>query len=192
MLRQALRADLPAVVDIWVEAFAADPYFRWIAPDDADWPSFGGAWMRFISDLCFERGHTYVSEDVAVSWVPPDVALAGPDDFVRGRELIAQQAGEELADQALGTILAARAHAMTDPHWTLQYIGVRDSARGQGLGAAAVAPMLAAADRDGLPCGLTSTNIRNVPFYERHGFRVVAEVPTAGGEATLRPMERRV
>jgi ribosomal protein S18 acetylase RimI-like enzyme len=190
VLRQAVRADLPTVVDIWVEAFSTDPYFRWIAPDDRDWPSFGARWMRLISDLCFERGHTYLAADVAVAWVPPDVAVAGPDDFARGRSLIAEQAGDEVADQALAAILAARAHAIDRPHWTLQYIGVRDRARGQGLGATAVAPVLASADRDGLPVGLTSTNGRNVAFYERHGFRVVAEVPTARGEAVLRPMVR--
>jgi len=78
-------------VDIWVEAFAADPYFRWIAPSDADWSSFGPRWMAFIADLCFERGHTHLSDDMAVSWVPPDVAVAGPDDFARGRSLIAEQ-----------------------------------------------------------------------------------------------------
>jgi GNAT superfamily N-acetyltransferase len=192
MLRQAVRADLPTVVDIWVEAFAADPYFRWIAPSDAGWSSFGPQWMAFIADLCFERGHTYHSDDVAVSWIPPDVAVAGPDDFARGRSLIAAQAGDGVADQALGAILAAREHSIPDPHWTLQYIGVRDRARGHGSGAQAIAPMLAAADRDGLPVGLTSTNGRNVSFYERHGFRVVAEVPTPAGEAVLRPMERRL
>jgi GNAT superfamily N-acetyltransferase len=191
VLRQAVRTDLPTVVDIWVEAFATDPYFRWIAPDDREWPAFGARWMRFVADLCFERGHTYLADDVAVAWVPPDVSVAGPDDFARGRSLIADQAGDAIADQALAAILASRAHGIEDPHWTLQYIGVRDRGRGRGLGAAAVAPMLAAADRDGLPTGLTSTNGRNLTFYERHGFRVVAEVPTPGGEAVLRPMERR-
>jgi hypothetical protein len=35
-----------------------------------------------------------------------------------------------------------------------------------------------------------STNARNVPFYERHGFAVDAEVATPDGAATLRPMHR--
>ena len=191
MLRHATRADLPTVTDVWVEAFAADPFFRWLAPDDADWPGFGTEWMAFVADLCFERGHTYLADDVAAAWVPPDVALVGPDDFQRGRDIIAAHAGEAQADEALAAIVQARGHAMDEPHWTLQYIGVRDRARGQGLGTAAVAPMLAVADRDGVPCGLTSTNTRNLPFYERHGFRVVAEVPLGGGAAALRPMERR-
>ena len=57
-------------------------------------------------------------------------------------------------------------------------------------GAAVVAPLLAVCDSEGLPCGLTSTNPRNVPFYERFGFRVAAEVPTPDGAAVLQPMQR--
>ncbi len=34
-LRHARRVDLPAVVDVWVDAFARDPYLRWIQPDGA-------------------------------------------------------------------------------------------------------------------------------------------------------------
>jgi GNAT superfamily N-acetyltransferase len=191
VLRQALRADLPAITEIWVDAFVGDPYLRWIAPDDDTWRSFGHEWMGFIAGLCFERGHTFVDDAVAIAWIPPDLALVGPDDLARGRAIIEHHASTERAEQAVTTILAARGRAMEESHWTLQYVGVRQASTGQGLGAAAVAPTLAAIDRDGLPCGLTSSNPRNVAFYERLGFRVVAEVPSPDGAVTLRPMERR-
>ncbi len=191
-LRHALRSDLPAIAELWAQAFTDDPYLRWIQPDDQLWPSFGTAWMTFIADLVFERGHTYVAvpADVAVAWVPPDVDLVGPDDVARGRSIIAEQAGEARADEAVATIMAARAHALDEPHWTLQYIGVRPGRQSAGLGAAAVAPILAVCDEEALPCGLVSTNPRNVPFYERHGFRTVGEVATPDGAAVMRPMLR--
>jgi GNAT superfamily N-acetyltransferase len=191
-LRHALRADVPAIVEIWVDAFATDPYFRWIAPGDDAYAAFGPVWLQFIADLCFERGHTFVADptDVAVAWIPPDLSLVGPDDIARGRAIIAEHAGEARADDAVTTIVSARGHAREEPHWTLQYIGVRSSRQGSGLGAAVVVPMLATCDAEALPCGLVSSNPRNVPFYERHGFSVVAEVPTPDGAATLRPMVR--
>ena len=192
MLRHALRRDLPLVVDIWVDAFTGDPFLGWMAGGEAGWPAFAPQWMRFISDLTFERGHTYVAGDrAAVSWIPPDLAFAGPDDIARGRAIIESVAGEERAGAALETIMAARAHELDEPHWVLQYIGVRSSARGGGLGAEIVAPGLGLADRDGLPTALISSNPRNVSFYERLGFAVEAEVPTPDGSATLRPMVRR-
>jgi GNAT superfamily N-acetyltransferase len=191
-LRHALRRDLATISELWVEAFADDPYLRWIQPDDRRWPAFGTAWMTFVAELVFERGHTYLADpvDVAVAWVPPDVALVGPDDIARGRSIIAEHAGETRADDALSTIMAARAHALDEPHWTLQYIGVRPGHQGAGLGAAAVAPILALCDTEALPCGLVSTNPRNIAFYERLGFRVDAAVPTPDGAAIMRPMHR--
>lgn len=191
-LRHALRRDLEAIVDLWVDAFADDPYLRWIQPDDHRWPAFGTAWMRFVADLVFERGHTYMADpvDVAVAWVPPDIELVGAADVARGRSIIAEHAGEVRADDALATIMMARGHALEEPHWTLQYIGVRPGRQGAGLGAAAAARILTVCDEEALPCGLVSTNQRNVSFYERLGFRVDAEVRTPDGEAAMRPMHR--
>jgi GNAT superfamily N-acetyltransferase len=192
-MRHALRADLPVIVDLWVDAFAGDPYLRWIEPDDHRWVSFGSRWMTFILELALERGHTYLAApaNVAAAWIPPDLSLVGPDDIARGRSIIAEHAGEARADDALATIIQARGHALEEPHWTLQYIGVRSTQQGAGLGAAAVGALLQVCDADGLPCGLVSSNPRNVPFYLRHGFEVDAEVPTPDGGAVLRPMHRR-
>ena len=191
-LRHALRADLAPIAEVWVDAFADDPYLRWIQPDDARWGDFGRAWMTFIATLAFERGHTYLSgsPDVAVAWIPPDLSLVGPDDIARGRSIIAEHADEARAEEALATILAARGHALAEPHWTLQYIGVRRARAGTGLGGAAVAPMLERCDAEDLPCALVSTNPRNLAFYERLGFGVDAEIAVPDGSAVLRPMHR--
>lgn len=192
-VRQALRSDLVAIAELWTDAFADDPYLRWMG-GDAEWARFGHAWMTFIASLAFERGYVHVGVendvDVAVAWIPPGLALAGPDDIARGRSIIAEHAGEARADAALQSIAAARAHDLEEPHWTLQYAGVRPSRAGSGVGSAAVRPILDRCDAEGLPCALISTNPRNVPFYERLGFRSVAEVPTPDDAAVLRPMRR--
>lgn len=192
-MRQALRADLDSVADVWVDAFSSDPFLRWMGrADDATWPEFGRAWLAFIAGMCFERGHLYVTEPTgaAVAWIPPDLSMIGPGDLDRGAGIIAAHAGEPRRDEAVTTIMAAGSHSSPDPHWTLQYIGVGSGLRGTGVGATLVAPYLARCDEDALPCGLVSSNPRNVTFYERCGFAVVAEVTTPDGAATLRPMLR--
>lgn len=185
-LRHALRRDLPDIVELWVEAFADDPYLRWIEPDDERWTTFGAAWMTFIVDLVFERGHTYLADpvDVAVAWVPPDVAVVGPDDVARGRSIIAEHAGEALADDALSTIMNARAHALDEPHWTLQYIGVRPGRQGAGLGAAAMASMLAVCDAEVLACA-RCTGYRSPP-EPTHPGRWAASPKASAGQWWLR------
>jgi ribosomal protein S18 acetylase RimI-like enzyme len=192
VLRQALRADVPTIIDIWTDAFVGDPYLRWVQPEDERWPAFAHDWFGFIIGLAFERGHTYVDDGggAAVAWVPPDVTFVTSDDFARGVEILTRHGGAERADAAAQTIAAARAHGLDEPHWTLQYIGVRSAAQGAGLGAAITTPMLERCTREGLQCSLVSSNAANVPFYRRLGFEVVAEVETPDGAACLRPMVR--
>jgi GNAT superfamily N-acetyltransferase len=189
-LRHARRADLPEVVDIWVDAFARDPFHRWVQPDDTRWADYATAWMTYVAELVFERGHTFLDDDVAVAWIPPDLVLVGPAELERGRAILATHAGESRAEDALATIVEARGCAPADSHWTLQYLGVRSAAHGRGRGADAVAPGLATIDRDGFACDLISTNPRNVSFYERHGFTLLAEVATPDAAVHLRPMYR--
>jgi ribosomal protein S18 acetylase RimI-like enzyme len=191
-LRQALRADFPLIVDIWTAAFDGDPFLSWMC-GDGEWSRFGPEWLGFILDLTFERGHTYVADGdaAAVGWIPPDLPFAGPGDMDRGRAIIERHAGADRADSALQTILSMRAHITDDPHWTLQYIGVRSSHRGKGLGATMVAPQLAGCDRDQLPCSLISSNPVNVPFYRRLGFAIDAEIWSPDGAASVRAMSRQ-
>ncbi len=189
--RHARRADLPAIIDIWADAFTGDPFLTWLGGGPDRWSGFGPQWMRFIAELTFERGHTYIDGDrAAVAWIPPDLAFAPPEDMARGRAVIEASAGEERAELAVETIMAAHVFEPAESHWVLQYIGVRSSAGGTGVGAELVKPMLAVADTEGLATSLISSNPRNVSFYERHGFVVEGEITTPDGAATLRPMVR--
>jgi ribosomal protein S18 acetylase RimI-like enzyme len=192
VLRQALRADVAEIIDIWTDAFVADPYLRWIQPDDERWPAFASDWFGFIVGLTFERGHTYIDDAgaAAIAWVPPDVTFVTSDDFARGVGILTNHCGAERAEAAARTIAAARAHGLEESHWTLQYIGVRSAAQGAGLGVTITAPILDRCTAERLPCSLVSSNTANVPFYRRLGFEVVAEVETPDGAACLRPMVR--
>ena len=64
---------------------------------------------------------------------------------------------------------------MTGPHWFLHILGVDPARQGEGIGSALMEPVLTAADSDGLPCYLDTLQPRNVPFYQRHGFRILIE-----------------
>jgi ribosomal protein S18 acetylase RimI-like enzyme len=59
--------------------------------------------------------------------------------------------------------------------WYLPWFGVDCAQQGVGLGSELMEHCLQIVDREHLPAYLDSTNPRNVPFYERHGFTVTAE-----------------
>ena len=77
-----------------------------------------------------------------------------------------------------------------EPHWYLATSGTAVEQQGKGVGGALMRPVLDALRRRGLPCYLESSKERNVPFYRRHGFEVVEEVPLPGDGPTLWTMWR--
>jgi ribosomal protein S18 acetylase RimI-like enzyme len=71
-------------------------------------------------------------------------------------------------------------HPKSPKHWYLGYLGARRANQGQGLGSQLLREVLTKADADGVPAYLESSNERNVPLYERHGFKVVDETRALG------------
>ncbi len=77
-----------------------------------------------------------------------------------------------------------------EPHWYLASLGTAVDQQGKGVGGALMRPVLTHCDAEGIPCYLESSKERNVPFYRRHGFEVVEEVPLPGDGPTLWTMWR--
>lgn len=77
-----------------------------------------------------------------------------------------------------------------EPHWYLPAVGTDRGLQGMGVGSALLRQQLADCDRLGQPAYLESSNITNVPFYEKLGFRVTGELLLPNGGPTLWPMWR--
>ncbi len=73
----------------------------------------------------------------------------------------------EVADEHLS-------QAVSEPHWYLDMVAVEPSRQGTGIGSALLRAVHALADIDGWPTVLLTFRARNIPFYERHGYEVVA------------------
>jgi GNAT superfamily N-acetyltransferase len=69
-------------------------------------------------------------------------------------------------------ITALRARVTPERYWYLQAIGVDPVYQGQGFSSRLLKPMLARADREGLPCFLETQEENNVKLYEHFGFKV--------------------
>ena len=66
-------------------------------------------------------------------------------------------------------------------HWYLGVLATDPARQGTGLGRAVTTPMLAAADRAGLPAYLETASDPNVAIYRRLGFEVAREVDLPDG-----------
>jgi GNAT superfamily N-acetyltransferase len=60
----------------------------------------------------------------------------------------------------------------------------------KGIGSAVLGAMLERCDTEGMPAYLESSNLRNVPFYARHGFEATGEIVVGKGAPTVTAMWR--
>ena len=77
-----------------------------------------------------------------------------------------------------------------EPHWYLPLMGVDPIQQGKGFGSALMQHALIPCDRDGGLAYLESTNPKNIPLYERHGFELMGTIQ-AGTSPPLVPMLRK-
>lgn len=191
-LRRAGPNDARAIVAILVDAFEADPFFRWMfGPVDVGFRRGLRAWLDLVVGFALPRGHGFLAGDNegAVVWLPPGAELAGPDDLVAAARLLEKLIGDRVVE-VLGAIGVGGSGVPDVPHWLCLYVGVRPDAQGRGLGKALLQPGLDLADASGSPAHLVATNPATAPFYERFGFRILAEVEPAPDVPALRPMWR--
>ena len=180
-MRAASPRDWPQLGAITAEAFAEDPVNLWIFGNTGPMADVFGALARAVY---LKRGFCHVSGDEgATMWShssanrePGALAMLGlVSSIMRKGTKGAAKRGMTAAETM------AREHPSA-PHLYLFTIGTRKAARGKGLGKRLMAPVLAAADRDGLPCYLENSNPANTGFYRSHGFeRVKLFAPGPGG-----------
>jgi GNAT superfamily N-acetyltransferase len=68
-----------------------------------------------------------------------------------------------------------RKRVMPAKYWYLQMLGVDPAYQGKGYSSRLVKPMLARAEREGLPVYLETQLKKNVTLYQHFGFKVVEE-----------------
>jgi len=194
-VRAARRDEAAQLGEVLADAFAEDPVFAWLIP-----PRSRGRDHRlrtFFTSM--SRGYLrsgkpcYLAGDASAAalWARPgawDMPLS---------QIILEAAPNELAFRhrllrALRTQLQIeRLHAAhSRPHWYLAYLGTRQDRQGHGLGTQMLREVLAGLDTGGVPAYLESSNERNLPLYERNGFRVVGELQALGHGPTIWRMWR--
>ena len=146
---------------------------RWLYPEASDYlANFPGFLEAYAGKSIGAKTAWRLGQSSAVAlWLPPHVDVDG-DAFVR--HMIDTVAPEKHDDLVSVVTQMDAAHPLV-PIWYLAILGVDLALQGHGLGAVLMAHVLEIVDGDHVPAHLDSSNPRNVPFYERHGFTVVGE-----------------
>lgn len=187
-VRPATEADRQAVIDVITLAFSTDPMARWAFPDPATYLAVMPDVIRAFGGNGFAHGTVHLVERrfAAAMWLPPGVH----PDADRLAALTGQHTPPEQADDMTKIFEQMDSYHPEEPCWYLPLIGVDPARQGRGHGAALLRYALERCDREGLPAYLESSNPRNVPLYERHGFEPIGSIQ-AGSSPTVIPMLRR-
>lgn len=170
-VRSATRADLLSVARVLGQAFVDDPVIAWMQPDARRRELLFRALARHEH---YAPGSSDIAEDgdvvVGASlWDPPAFRQSNWH-ALRSLPLLARALGSRLNyGSALQRLFRERRPA--EPHWYLAELGA--APQGRGSGSALLEHRLGKIDS---PAYLESTNERNVPLYERFGFRVIGEI----------------
>ncbi len=127
-------------------------------------------------------------------WLPPDSEEPTEEDLAE----VGMQAARALMDEGEAERFAAltrhfdTAHerAMDRPHWYLPFLAVAPEHQGRGAGSILMRYTLDRVIPADVPCYLDTADERNVPFYERLGFRVVGTGVVPGSQIPTWAMRR--
>ncbi|MFB9902982.1 GNAT family N-acetyltransferase [Allokutzneria oryzae] len=167
---------------ILCDAFVEDPVVRWLfpGPEQARRSSAAFVFAPLAEESAAAGELAVLDEGAAAVWLPVEaggVSTPGPEVELPERLRVLVEA-------------LTRSHPTGEDHLYLAFLGVAQGKQGQGLGSRLLAERLGRADAEGVPVYLEASSARNVPLYERHGFRLTGEVITLPDGPSIRPMWR--
>lgn len=180
-------ADRARAIDTISLGFIADPVARWVWPDLKDFMFAMPRFTAAFSGRAFDLGTADETPcgRAAACWLPPG-EHADEDEI---GAVIETTAAPELAGELDDFFGQMDGFHPTEPCWYLPQIAADPAYQGRGLGSALLKRRLRLADEQGMPAYLESSNVKNVPLYERHGFSVIGRIQ-AGSSPIMYPMLR--
>ena len=175
---------VPALAAVLGRSFADDPIIRWPFPearDQEDAERRCGELFRILDERFADAGWLWEVGDAAgvALWVPPGGGRRYLEIERETRDPIDAMT-DDGGTRYRGFWDWIEGHLPAEPHWFLDHLAVAPERRGEGLGRALVELGQGFARRDGVPAFLETARPGNVGYYERLGFRIVADERAPG------------
>ncbi len=184
--------------EVLARAFFDDPHQMYLLPDAERRARLSPGLYRGLVHyvlLCGDEVYTTPGMVKGIAaWLPPGQSFMTIGRWLRTGLLRAalRLSLREMRRALMAQTAEIRVHerCMKGPHWYLALLGVEPPHQGKGIGGMLLQPTLARADADGLPCYLETGKEKNVHFYRKHGFEVIAEEMLPGGGPRFWAMSR--
>ena len=184
-IRPAVDADLNALTATLARAFDDDPFINWMVMQDKRRARRIFDVMEIsLRDLTFPFGEVYTTSSIdgGALWAPPGKWRLGIlQQLMMLPRLAKVTSWKRFLTVSSGFSALERKHPEA-PHYYLAVLGVEPQMQGRGLGGQLMRPVLDKCDSEHMPAYLESSKEKNVPLYERNGFKVTEkyQVPNGG------------
>lgn len=173
-------ADIDTASRILGKAFIDYPLFTYILPDRKVRQKNIHHLFTFLIRMAMSTGDVLASssnmEGVSI-WVDPPGGKAGPAQPIRAgiaRLLLNIHLGAFIRFNEIGYLKRkARARVISAPYSLLDVMGIDPTHQRRGHASQMMHAQLREYDEQGIPCYLETSDLRNLPFYERFGLHVV-------------------
>jgi GNAT superfamily N-acetyltransferase len=179
-ITQAAPDRLSALASVFGRAFVVEPMMRWpLCEGDDIEERLVHAFELFMEDP-IRLGMVWEAGDAlgALIWIPGDQMDALDAANQAMRSVFEREDGARRFDQLWDWVESKHPE---EPLALLDSVAVEPAAQGRGVGSALIRARLDQARVAGHGALLETGNPRNVPLYERHGFRVVNDADVPGG-----------
>lgn len=184
VVRPAVDSDLAALTATLARAFDDDPFINWMAMQDRRRARRVFEVMEMsLRDLTFPYGEVYTTDGAqgGALWTPPGKWHLGLlQQLMMLPRLARVTSWKRFLTVSSGFTALERKHPAA-PHYYLAVLGVDTEMQGRGLGGQLMRPVLDKCDSEHLPAYLESSKEKNVPLYERNGFKVTEKYQVSNG-----------
>jgi len=173
-------------------AFADDPLFDWLVPDQTRRHRMLPAWFTLAFKKMFTRREVYTTDDHAGAavWAAPGEWKTKPVEMVSMIPGSIRVVGLGPMRRLITMLNAMEKEHPEELHWYLEVLGTDPPHQRKGVGAALMKPVLDRCDAEGLPAYLATQKPDNVAYYRHHGFEVRKEMDLPKGGPHLWTMWR--
>jgi len=172
-IRRVLPEEKDRFVSTILQCFVDDHFFRAMYPNIELYETEMAKFVEFDACYAIKRGTAWVLGEFAGAclWIEPNAEF----DDEKFYDLIRNGCHSDYLPTAMKVFDALEQFIPGEPHWYLSFMGIVPAMRDRGLGSKFLNHTLEFIDTGSQTAYLETFDERNVPFYQRLGFKPTAK-----------------
>jgi ribosomal protein S18 acetylase RimI-like enzyme len=177
MIRAEYR-DKSLIVDILSRSFDDNKSVNYIIKQDKKREERIKSLMAYSFEVCYASGKVFLSDDkkACALIVLPEKRKTTLHSILWDLALIFSCTGISNVKKALQREAKIKALQPKGPMHYLWFIGVSPAEQHKGIGSALLSEIIAEAEREGRIICLETSTLKNIPWYQKFGFKVYNEL----------------